>query len=90
MVKSENRFLIDATFIVERAHKMFFGAPLMTAAGKDHTFTYGCVRDVLRVRRKLGIKAGVLILGKEAVLTEGCQGAVSESHHEAPSAAGQS
>src|SRR2546425_11320882 len=42
MVTRENRFLIDAAFIVERTHKMFFGALLMTAAGRDHTFTFGC------------------------------------------------
>ena len=38
----------------------------MTAAGRDHTFTFGCVRDFLRLRRNLGIRAGVLIIGKEA------------------------
>jgi hypothetical protein len=66
MVTLENRFLIDAAFIVERTHKVFFGAPLMTATGRDHTFTFGCVRDFLRLRRKLGINTGVLIIGKEA------------------------
>ena len=66
MVTSKNRFIIDAAFIIERVHKTFFGAPLMTASGKDHTFAFGCVRDILRLRRKLGIKAGVLIIGKEA------------------------
>ena len=66
MVTPENRFLIDAAFIVERTQKTFSGAPLMTAAGRDHTFTFGCVRDFLRLRRKLGIKVGVLIIGKEA------------------------
>jgi len=66
MVTLENRFLIDAAFIVERTHKIFFGAPLMTATGRDHTFTFGCVRDFLRLRHKLGIKAGILIIGKEA------------------------
>ena len=65
MVMPENRFLIDAAFIVERTHKTFFGAPLMTAAGRDHTFAFGCVRDFLRLRRNLGIKAGVMVLGKE-------------------------
>ncbi len=66
MVTSENRFLIDAAFIAERIHKVFWGAPLMTATGRDHTFSFGCVRDFLRLRHKLGIKAGVLIIGKEA------------------------
>jgi DNA polymerase-1 len=65
MVMPERRFLIDASFIVERAHKTFFGAPLITTAGRDHTFAFGCVRDFLRLRRNLGITAGVVILGKE-------------------------
>ena len=68
MVTPETRFLIDAGFIVARAHKTFFGAPLMTTAGKDHTFTFGCVRDVLRLRHNLGIRAGVVVIGKEAHL----------------------
>src|SRR5258706_2770624 len=65
MVTIENRFLIDAAFIVERTHKMFFGAPLLAAAGRDHTFTFGCVRAFLRLKRNIGITSGVLILGKE-------------------------
>jgi DNA polymerase I len=68
MVMPENRFLIDAAFIVEQTHKTFFGAPLITVAGKDQTFTFGCVRDFLRLRRTLGIRAGVVILGKETYL----------------------
>jgi DNA polymerase I len=71
MATSETRFLIDAGFIVAQAHKTFFGAPLMTAAGKDHTFTFGCVRDVLRVRQYLGIRAGVVVIGKEGYLISG-------------------
>ena len=65
MVSPESRFLIDAAFIVERAHKTFFGAQLITAAGRDHTFTFGCVRDLLRLRRNLGIRDGVIVFGKE-------------------------
>jgi DNA polymerase I-like protein with 3'-5' exonuclease and polymerase domains len=66
MVKSQWRFLIDTAFVVERAHKAFFGAPLLTGEGRDHTFSFGCLRDFLRLRRKLGIAAGMLIIGKEA------------------------
>ena len=62
------RFLIDAGFIVAQAYKTFFGAPLITAAGKDQTFTFGCVRDLLRLRQNLGIRAGVVVMGKEAYL----------------------
>ena len=65
MVTSD-RFLIDTAFIIERTSKTFVGAPLMTVSRKDHTFAFGCVRDILRLRHKLGIKAGVLIIGKEA------------------------
>lgn len=61
----ENHFLIDAAFIVEQTHKTFFGAPLLAPAEMDYTFAFGCVRDFLRLRRNLGIKAGVMILGKE-------------------------
>ena len=66
MVDSEDRFLIDAAFIVERTHRVFCGAPLITAAGRDHTFIFGCVRDFLRLRRNLAIKAGIVVLGKDA------------------------
>ena len=62
---AKNRFLIDAAFIVERIYKTFLGAPLIVAVQKDNTFTFGCVRDFLRLRRNLGVKAGVIILGKE-------------------------
>jgi DNA polymerase I-like protein with 3'-5' exonuclease and polymerase domains len=66
MVKSQCRFLIDAAFIAERVHQAFFGAPLLRGEGRDHTFSFGCLRDFLRLRRNLGIAAGVLIIGKEA------------------------
>src|SRR5260370_9935132 len=65
MVISESHFLIDAAFIVERTHKTFFGAPLLTTGGKDHTFTFGCVRQFVRLRQNFGIKSGVMILGRE-------------------------
>lgn len=66
MVKPNFRFLIDTAFIFDRAHKTFFGAPLLTGEGRDHTFSFGCLRDFLRLRRKLGIQAGMLVIGKEA------------------------
>ena len=62
----KSRFLIDATFIMERAYKSFLGAPLIVVDGKDHTFTFGFMRDFLRLRRNLGITAGIVIFGKEA------------------------
>ena len=49
MVNTENSFLIDATFIVERTHKTFLGAPLLMDQGKDRTFTFGFAREILRL-----------------------------------------
>lgn len=66
MVKSQYRFLIDATFIVDRAHKAFFGVPLLVSEGRDHTFSFACLRDFLQLRCNLGITAGALVIGKEA------------------------
>jgi hypothetical protein len=65
MVKPKHSFLIDAAFIVERAKDTFYATPLLTTEGRDCTFTFGCLRDFLRLRRKLGIKLGMLLLGKE-------------------------
>jgi hypothetical protein len=65
MVSAESRFLIDTAFIFERTYKTFFETPLLTAERGDHTLTFGFARDFLRLRRKLGIRMGVLIIGKE-------------------------
>ena len=69
MVITEKRFLIDASFIVDQVHKTFLGSPLITVQGKDHTFLFGFVRDLLRLRRNLGIGAGAIVLGKEVCST---------------------
>ena len=66
MVKPADAFLIDATFIVERTHKTFFGSPLLMYAGKDSTFTFGFARNFLRLRQALGIQRGVVVIGKDA------------------------
>ncbi len=58
--------MVDTAFIVERTHKTFLGTPLLTPEGRDHTFTFGFARDFLRLRRKLGIRAGTLVIGREA------------------------
>jgi len=65
MVSAESRFLIDTAFIFERTHKTFFGTPLLMAERSDHTLTFGFIRDFLRLRRKLAIRACALIIGKE-------------------------
>jgi hypothetical protein len=66
MVKPENQFLVDTAFIAERTSKMFLGTPLLTKNGKDHTFTFGCARDFLNLRRDFGMRSCLLLIGKEA------------------------
>jgi DNA polymerase-1 len=66
MVRHESRFLVDTAFIIERTYQTFFGTPLLTAQGSDHTFTFAFARDFLRLRSKLGIRAGVLVIGRES------------------------
>lgn len=66
MVKAERQFLVDTAFIVERTSKTFWGTPLLTKEGKDHTFTFGFVRELLQMRRDLGLRNLVLLIGEEA------------------------
>ena len=65
MVGPKQLFVVDTTFILERTAEAFHGAPLLVLEGKDHTFTYGFIRDVLRFRQRLGIVYGILVVGRE-------------------------
>jgi hypothetical protein len=61
-------FLVDATFLLDDNEKAFLGAPLLVdARGRDSTVLYGVIRDLLRLRQHLGIVAGVVVVGSEAV-----------------------
>jgi DNA polymerase I len=66
MVRPKDRFLIDTAFMIERTQKTFFEAPLLTIDGKDYTCIFGFVRDFLRMRRQLGIRHSVLVIGKDS------------------------
>src|SRR5215472_14206434 len=68
MVKAGARFLIDASFIADKVHNTFLGAPLLTVTGRDRTFAFGFLRDLLRLRYALEIHAGLVVLGREAHL----------------------
>jgi len=59
-------FLIDGTGLLEASQKSFLGAPLLVVDGEDHTFLFGVIRDLLRLRQKLGINQGVFVIGQEA------------------------
>jgi len=70
MVGRKNHFIIDAKFLVESAEETFRGTPLLPSAnGKDHTVVFGFTRDLLRLRRRLGIASAILVFhsGAEAV-----------------------
>jgi 5'-3' exonuclease len=60
-------FLIDTTFLLEDAEKSFLGvAAIVDSQGRNNSIVYGVVRDMLRLRRTLGIVSGVIIVGAEA------------------------
>jgi DNA polymerase I-like protein with 3'-5' exonuclease and polymerase domains len=66
MVQPKDRFLIDTAFMVERTQKTFFETPLLTIDGKDYPWTFGFARDFLRMRRRLGIRHSVFVIGKDS------------------------
>jgi DNA polymerase-1 len=60
-------FLIDATFLLEDAEKAFLGvAAIVDSHGRNNSIVYGAVRDMLRLRRTLGIGIGAIVVGAEA------------------------
>lgn len=60
-------FLIDATFLLEDAEKAFLGvAAIVDSHGRNNSVVYGAVRDMLRLRRTLGIVRGAIVIGAEA------------------------
>jgi DNA polymerase-1 len=65
MVNAKQTFLVDATFMLRIAAETFHGAPLLVVDSTDRTFTYGFVRDLLRLRRMLGVRRGILVVGRE-------------------------
>jgi hypothetical protein len=58
--------VIDSTFLFEAAHRVAFGAPLIVVDGKDHTFLFCIIRDLLRLRQMLGFDRCVIVVGGDA------------------------
>src|SRR5271169_3775176 len=65
MLDARDTFLIDATGFLEAGQKSFLGAFLLLVDGEDHTFLFGVLRDLLQLRRNLGINRGVFVVGEE-------------------------
>ena len=64
----DNLFLIDSTFFLESTEASFRGAPLLAdPEGRDHTLAFGVARDILKLRKKLGIHRAAIIVGRESV-----------------------
>jgi DNA polymerase I-like protein with 3'-5' exonuclease and polymerase domains len=64
---AERSFIIDATFLLDDAEKAFFGsAPLVDVGDRNTSVAYGAVRDMLRLRRTLGIARGSVVVGADA------------------------
>jgi transposase len=59
-------FLIDARFLLRNTTETFWGAPLIVVDGKDNTFCFGFMRDLLRLRNSLHIAAGAVVFGSDA------------------------
>ncbi len=66
MPNAREVFLIDATVFFEASHKAFMGAPLLVVNGEDHTFLFGVIRELLRLRQTLGIENGIFVIGEDA------------------------
>ena len=59
-------FLIDSRFLLRNTTETFWGAPLIVVDGRDNTFCFGFLRDLLRLRNSLRISAGVIVFGSDA------------------------
>jgi hypothetical protein len=68
MVTTDPQFLIDSTFLFKASEATFLGAPLLVEEnGCDHTRTFGVVRDLLRLRKKLSIRNALVVVGKDSL-----------------------
>ncbi len=59
-------FLIDSRFLLRNTTETFWGASIIVVDGKDNTFSFGFLRDLLRLRNSLRISAGVIVFGSDA------------------------
>lgn len=61
---ADNLYLIDSTFLFERSRDTFHGAPLLgNSDGQDTTMLFGFARGLLRLRKELGIRHTLVVIG---------------------------
>ena len=67
MVSANDVVIIDLSFLLESSKKSFYGVPLILGPqGEDNTVLYGVARDLLRLRKAVGIRRAIVVIGREA------------------------
>ena len=61
---ADSLFVIDSTFLLEASRNNFHGAPLLQdSSGRDTTMLFGFARDLLRLRKQLGMRKALVVIG---------------------------
>src|SRR6266478_8478476 len=63
---ADSLFVIDSTFLLEASRNSFHGAPLLQdSSGRDTTMLFGFARDLLRLRKQLGMRKALVVIGDD-------------------------
>ncbi len=63
---ADSLFVIDSTFLLETSRNTFHGAPLLQdSSGRDTTMLFGFARDLLRLRKQLGMRKSLIVIGDD-------------------------
>ncbi|PYT29601.1 MAG: hypothetical protein DMG57_11140 [Acidobacteria bacterium] len=65
---ADSLFVIDSTFLLETSRDTFHDAPLLRDSnGRDTTMLFGFARDLLRMRKQLGMRKAVVVIGGDGL-----------------------
>src|ERR1700745_2953183 len=63
---ADSLFVIDSTVLLKTSRNSFHGAPLLQdSSGRDTTMLFGFARDLLRLRKQLGMRKALVIIGDD-------------------------
>ena len=63
---ADSLFVIDSTFLLETSRNSFHGVPLLQdSSGRDTTMLFGFARDLLRLRKQLGMRKALVVIGDD-------------------------
>ncbi len=69
---ADSLFIIDSRFLLETSHNTFHGAPLLQdSRGRDTTMLFGFARDLLRLRKQLGMRKALVLFGDAGSCLQG-------------------